>query len=57
LFAPGDAQDLRWALNALAARPDVVRRLQGNAIEAAARQSWDAASDAYQDLAERLVPS
>ena len=28
LVAPGDAQDLRWALQALAARPDTVRRLQ-----------------------------
>jgi glycosyltransferase involved in cell wall biosynthesis len=57
LFTPGDPQDLRWALDALAARPDVVRRLQANAIEVAARQSWDAASDAYHELAERLVPS
>jgi glycosyltransferase involved in cell wall biosynthesis len=57
LFATGDAEDLRWALNALAARPEVVRRLQVNSIEAAARQSWGAASDAYHDLAERLVRS
>jgi glycosyltransferase involved in cell wall biosynthesis len=57
LFTPGDAHDLRWALNALAARPDVVRRLQGKAIEEAARQSWDAASDAYHELAEQLVRS
>jgi glycosyltransferase involved in cell wall biosynthesis len=57
LFASGDPQDLRWALQSLAQRPEVVRRLQGNAIEAAARQSWDAASDAYHELAQRLVPS
>ena len=42
LVAPGDAQDLRWALNALAARPAWSRRLQTEAIEAATRQSWDA---------------
>jgi glycosyltransferase involved in cell wall biosynthesis len=57
LFAAGDSQDLRWALEALAARPDVVRRLQEKAIEAAARQSWDAAADAYHELAEHLVSS
>jgi glycosyltransferase involved in cell wall biosynthesis len=57
LVAPGDPQDLRWALQALAARPNVVRRLQAGAIEVAARQSWDSASAAYHDLAERLARS
>ena len=57
LVAPGDAQDLRWALHALAARPDTVRRLQAGAIEVAARHSWDSACAAYHDLAERLVRS
>jgi glycosyltransferase involved in cell wall biosynthesis len=57
LFAPGDARDLRWALQALAARPETVRRLQAGAIEVAARHSWDSVSAAYHDLAERLVRS
>jgi len=55
LFTPGDAQDLRWALKTLTARPDVVRQLQAKGVESAAHRSWDAASAAYHDLAERLV--
>jgi glycosyltransferase involved in cell wall biosynthesis len=55
LVAPGDAQDLRWALNTLAARPAVVAHLQTGAIEAATRQSWDRACAAYHDLAEQLT--
>jgi glycosyltransferase involved in cell wall biosynthesis len=55
LVAPGDAQDLRWALRALAARPDTVGRLQTRAIDAAARHSWDSASAAYNDLAKTLT--
>jgi rhamnosyl/mannosyltransferase len=57
LVAPGDVQDLRWALNALAAHPTVVARLQAEAIEAATRQSWDRACTAYHDLAEQLARS
>lgn len=57
LFASGDAGDLRWALQSLAARPEVVRRLQAAAIELAAQHSWDSTSAAYHDLAERLVRS
>lgn len=57
LVAPGDPQDLRWALRALASRPAAVRRLQTGAIEVAARHSWDAACSAYARLAERLVRS
>lgn len=57
LVAPGDPQDLRWALQALAARPDTVGRLQAAAIEAAARHSWDRACAEYLDLAERLARS
>ena len=55
LVAPGDASDLRWALHALAARPEVVARLQESAIETASRQSWDRTCAAYHDLAEGLV--
>ena len=55
LVAPGDAWDLRWALHALAARPEVVARLQESAIETAARQSWDLTCATYHDLVERLV--
>lgn len=55
LFAPGDARDLRWALQALAARPNVVRHLQAGAIQLAARHSWDSATAAYHDLAQRLT--
>jgi glycosyltransferase involved in cell wall biosynthesis len=55
LVAPGDAQDLRWALRALAAHPQAVQRLQEGAIEAAARHSWDRACDAYDDLVQRLA--
>jgi glycosyltransferase involved in cell wall biosynthesis len=57
LVAPGEVQDLRWALNALASRPAVVANLQTEAIEAAARQSWDRACAAYHDLAEQLARS
>ena len=57
LIAPGDAQDLRWALKALAARPDTVGRLQRRAIEEAGRHSWDSACTAYHDLVERLARS
>jgi glycosyltransferase involved in cell wall biosynthesis len=57
LVAPGDVQDLRWALQALAARPNAVRRLQAGAIEMAARHSWDAASATYNDLVLRLAGS
>jgi glycosyltransferase involved in cell wall biosynthesis len=57
LVAPGDAQDLRWALHALADRPDVVAHLQMGAIEVAARHSWQGACATYHDLAERLVRS
>jgi glycosyltransferase involved in cell wall biosynthesis len=55
LVAPGDVQDLRWALNELAAQPEAVTRLQAGAINIAARRSWDHASAAYNDLIERLV--
>lgn len=55
LFAPGDPQDLRWALQALAARPKTVARLQARAVEVAAGYSWDSACAAYEDLAERLA--
>jgi glycosyltransferase involved in cell wall biosynthesis len=55
LVAPGDPQDLRWALEALAARPDTVKALQIRAMDAAARHSWDSASGAYNDLAESLI--
>jgi glycosyltransferase involved in cell wall biosynthesis len=57
LVAPGDADDLRWALHALAARPDVVARLQAGAIEAAGRYSWSGACAAYDDLAGQLTRS
>jgi glycosyltransferase involved in cell wall biosynthesis len=57
LVAPGDPRDLRWALQALAGRPETVARLQAGAIEQAARHSWEAASAAYDDLAQRLVLS
>jgi glycosyltransferase involved in cell wall biosynthesis len=57
LVAPGNAQDLRWALHALAARPDAVRCLQASAIEVASRHSWDSAFVAYHDLAEQLARS
>src|SRR5215218_866612 len=51
LAAPGDAQDLRWALRALALRPETVERLQARAIGVAERHSWDSASAAYNELA------
>jgi glycosyltransferase involved in cell wall biosynthesis len=57
LVAPGDVEDLRWALHALAARPDVVARLQAEAIEAASQHSWSAACAAYHDLAVQLTRS
>ena len=57
LVAPGDSQDLRWALHALADRPDVVTRLQTAAIDAAGRHSWSTACAAYNDLAEQLTRS
>jgi glycosyltransferase involved in cell wall biosynthesis len=56
LVEPGDVQDLRWALNALASRPSVVARLQTVAMKRAARHSWDRTCAAYHDLAERLAP-
>jgi glycosyltransferase involved in cell wall biosynthesis len=55
LVAPGDVHDLRWALQALAARPKTVGRLQAGAIEMAARHSWDAATASYNDLVLRLA--
>ena len=57
LVAPGDVQDLRWALHALAARPEVVGQLQAGAIDTATRRSWDRTCAAYHDLAERLARS
>jgi glycosyltransferase involved in cell wall biosynthesis len=57
LAAPGDAQDLRWALRALASQPETVERLQTRAIEVAERHSWDSASAAYNELVERLTRS
>jgi glycosyltransferase involved in cell wall biosynthesis len=57
LVAPGDVEDLRWALEALAARPDVVARLQAGAIEAAGQHSWSGACAAYHDLTEHLTRS
>jgi glycosyltransferase involved in cell wall biosynthesis len=57
LFAPGNADDLRWALHELAARPDVVRRFQAGAIAFAARHSWESAIAAYDDLALQLAGS
>ena len=55
LVAPGDAQDLRWALQALAGHPHTVRRLQRRSIEQAAQHSWDSAVAEYDNLAERLA--
>jgi glycosyltransferase involved in cell wall biosynthesis len=57
LVTPGDAQDLRWALQALAVRPDTVERLQIRAIEEAAQRSWDSTCVEYENLAERLAGS
>ncbi len=58
LVAPGDAQDLRWALKALAARPDTVRAPPATARSRRRRRhSWDSACAAYHDLAERLARS
>jgi glycosyltransferase involved in cell wall biosynthesis len=57
LVAPGDVRDLRWALQTLATRPDVVERLQAGAIEAARWHSWSSACAAYHDLAEELTQS
>jgi glycosyltransferase involved in cell wall biosynthesis len=57
LVAPGDVLDLRWALHALAARPETVGRLQTRAIDVAGRHSWDSACAAYYNLAESLARS
>jgi glycosyltransferase involved in cell wall biosynthesis len=57
LVAPGEVEDLRWALLALAARPRAVARLQAGAIEAAISHSWDSACAAYNHLAEHLAGS
>ena len=54
LVAPGDVLDLRWALHELAARPEVVMRLQAEAIEMASLHSWDRTCAVYDVLVERL---